>query len=223
MRCRTGCLPVLLLLLCACSPVPEATPETSLRDATATPRPAAPPDPTPRDGDLVFQTSLSAQSEAIGRATGSPYTHCGVVFLLDGETRVFEAVQPVRWTSFREWTQRGKGGAYVVRRLRDSGVLTPAVKKQMRALGASWLGKPYDPHFGWSDERLYCSELVYKLYERTTGLRLGPLRKLRDFHLDDLVVRRALQERYGDHIPLDEPVLSPADLHDAEQLVTVGH
>ncbi len=186
--------------------------------------PAAVRAATLRDGDIVFQTSLSTHSEAIRRATDSPYTHCGVVFIIDGDTRVLEAVQPVRWTKFREWTEHGEGDAYVVRRLRDAErVLTPAVVKQMRALGGRWLGKAYDLHFGWSDERFYCSELVYKLYERTTGLRLGTLKKLGDFDLDDFVVRRALKERYGDHIPLDEPVISPADLFDAEQLVTIGN
>lgn len=33
-----------------------------------------------RNGDLIFQTSKSAQSQAIQAATHSPYSHCGIVF-----------------------------------------------------------------------------------------------------------------------------------------------
>jgi hypothetical protein len=33
----------------------------------------------------------------------------------------------------------------------------------MKATGEGFLGKDYDLTFGWSDERLYCSELVWKV------------------------------------------------------------
>lgn len=34
---------------------------------------------TLKDGDIIFQTSLSGQSKAIQAATGSPYSHCGII------------------------------------------------------------------------------------------------------------------------------------------------
>lgn len=33
-----------------------------------------------REGDLIFQTSLSAQSKAVQLATKSKYSHCGIIF-----------------------------------------------------------------------------------------------------------------------------------------------
>lgn len=42
-----------------------------------------------KDGDLIFQTSLSAQSMAIQLATHSSYSHCGILFKEDGEWWVF--------------------------------------------------------------------------------------------------------------------------------------
>ena len=42
-----------------------------------------------RDGDIIFHTSRSAQSLAIQRATHSPYSHVGVIFLRDGKPFVF--------------------------------------------------------------------------------------------------------------------------------------
>ena len=43
-------------------------------------------------------------------------------------------------------------------------------------------GKPYDLYFEWSDERIYCSELVWKMYA-ALGVKLGTLQKLREFDL----------------------------------------
>ena len=51
-----------------------------------------------RDGDLIFQTSLSRQSEAIQKATKSRYSHCGLIFRKGGGFVVYEAVQPVKTT-----------------------------------------------------------------------------------------------------------------------------
>jgi hypothetical protein len=48
------------------------------------------------------------------------------------------------------------------------------------------------------------------MYEDAMGLKLGKLQKLREFDLDDPVVKAKLRERYGEQIPLDEPVISPA-------------
>jgi len=170
----------------------------------------------------VFQAARSPQSEAIRRATHSPYTHCGMVFIVNGDTRVLEAIEPVCWTPYRDWVARGEEGQAAHRRLREADrVLTPAVTGRMRALGERWLGKQYDYYFEWSDDKLYCSELVYKLYERAAGIKPGAVQKLGDFDLDDFVVRRALRQRYGSAIPIDETVIAPADLFAAEQFITV--
>ncbi len=100
-----------------------------------------------REGDLVFHRSRSAQSQAVALATGSAYTHMGVVLVFDGRPVVLEAVQPVKLTPLPVWIARGEKGRVVVKRLRDAErVLTPAVTLRMRRLAKSWLGRPYDLH-----------------------------------------------------------------------------
>jgi hypothetical protein len=42
-----------------------------------------------------------------------------------------------------------------------------------------------------------------------------------DFNLNDKLVRKKLQERYGNEIPLNETVISPAALFNSARLVTV--
>jgi hypothetical protein len=48
-----------------------------------------------RDGDIIFQTSRSEQSIAIQKATRSPYSHMGIVFLKNGSPYVYEAINTV--------------------------------------------------------------------------------------------------------------------------------
>ncbi|MFY7938014.1 MAG: hypothetical protein ACOVOQ_11600, partial [Flavobacterium sp.] len=51
-----------------------------------------------KNGDLIFQISLSEQSKAIQLATNSKYSHCGIVYSDNGQFYVFEAIQPVTTT-----------------------------------------------------------------------------------------------------------------------------
>jgi Permuted papain-like amidase enzyme, YaeF/YiiX, C92 family len=183
---------------------------------------AATPLPQVRDGDVVFQTSTSAQSAAIQRATRSPWSHMGIVFLRDGVPFVYEAVDPVRATPLARWVARGVGGRFVAKRLKDAGtVLTPGAVRALRRETERFLGRHYDLAFGWSDDRIYCSELVWKAYDRALGRQLGRLQRLRDFDLEEPLVKRKLAERYGARVPLDEAVISPGAIFDSEELVTV--
>jgi hypothetical protein len=179
--------------------------------------------PKLRNGDLVFQTSRSAQSQAIQLATRSLYSHCGILFQKGGEWRVFEAVQPVSETSLAAWAARGKDCNVVVKRLRDAEtVLTPAALQRLQTAGEQYRGKNYDLYFGWSDDRIYCSELLWKMYQQATGREIGKLQTLREFDLGHPAVQAKLQERYGKHIPLDEKVISPVRMLESKELVTVN-
>ncbi len=155
--------------------------------------------------------------------TGSRWTHVGVVFKEKGQAFVFEAVSPVKRTPFERFVARGRDGRYVVKRLRDADHrLTPEVVAKVRQLGASWLGRPYDLRFRWDDQSLYCSELVYKLFERGAGIRIGVLERAHDMNLDDERVQRALRKRFaGSKFDPDETVVTPDSIFNDDQLVEV--
>jgi len=179
--------------------------------------------PRVREGDIVFQTSRSAQSRAIQHATRSRYSHMGVVLDRNGGLCVFEAIATVRCTPVAQWAARGEQGHFVVKRLRNAAtLLTPEALRRLRATALQFAGRPYDLTFEWSDERLYCSELVWKLYERALGVRIGELQRLRDFNLSDPEVKVKMHERYGERVPLDEIVISPAAMFSSPLLETVG-
>jgi len=91
----------------------------------------------------------------------------------------------------------------------------------MKGLGEKFKGKNYDIYFEWSDDKIYCSELVWKIYKETLNIEIGDLQELREFDLTSDIVKDKMKERYGEDIPLDEKVISPATMFESEKLVTV--
>lgn len=176
-------------------------------------------DYSPQTGDVIFQTSLSNQSKAIQAATKSKYSHVGIIILKNKKPYVFEAVEPVKYTELQVWINRGQNKHYVIKRL-ESG-LSEAAEKKLQQDAKAFEGKHYDLVFEWSDNKIYCSELVWKLYKSAADIELAPLAKLGSFDLTHPAVKTKLKERYGNKIPLDEKVIAPSALFDSSYLITV--
>ncbi len=173
-----------------------------------------------KDGDILFQSSTSSQSKAVEIATNSPYSHCGILFYENGQAYVYEAVQPVGKRKLEDWIASGVDGKYEVKRLKDLSKLTPENIKVMKQFTASQFGKNYDGYFNWSDKEMYCSELVWKVYNEKLGIKLAKPLPLRDFNIDAIEVRKIMQQRYGKDFPYDELMVSPSQLFESDLLVS---
>jgi hypothetical protein len=174
------------------------------------------------EGDMIFQTSQSKQCEAVRIATNSKFSHCGIVFIENGKKYVFEAVQPVKSTPLETWITHGKDNHFVVTRLKNaSTLLSPENIQKMRSYAKVLNNKDYDLYFEWSDDKIYCSELVWKIYKNGAGIELCPLQKLKDFDLKDPLVQTILFERYGNKIPLEENVVAPSNLEQSKIVTTI--
>ncbi len=175
-----------------------------------------------QNGDIIFQISKSRQSNAIQKATNSKYSHMGIIYIIDGDEFVYEAIQPVKITPIKKWINRGVNKHYVVKRLKDwKTLLTNKNLSKMKKIGEQYKGKSYDIYFEWSDERIYCSELVWKIYKNSIGVEIGDLKMLKSFNLSDPIVKKMMFERYKDKIPYNEKVISPKDMFDSDKLFTV--
>lgn len=175
-----------------------------------------------KEGDMIFQTSESKQCEAIRTATNSKFSHCGIVFIEKGKKYVFEAVQPVKYTPLEAWISHGKESHFVVTRLKNaSSLLSPAILQKMKNYAKKLNNKDYDLYFEWSDDKIYCSELVWKIYKNGAGIELCPLQKMKDFNLKDVKVKSILAERYGSKIPLEEDVVAPSNLEQSKLVTTI--
>jgi len=175
-----------------------------------------------KEGDLVFQKLDGDLSKAIRLATHSEYCHCGIIYKDSDKVYVYEAIGPVMFTPLKEWIDRGEGDEILVKRLKNADqVLTPETLEKLKKGGMRYYKKDYDIFFEWSDDRIYCSELLWKMYFTATGLEIGKLQKLRDFDLSSPLVKEEMKARYGDHIPYDEQVISPVSMMNSDLLVTV--
>jgi hypothetical protein len=173
-----------------------------------------------REGDIIFQTNISPQCKAIELATHSKFSHCGLLFRGNPGWMVLEAVQPVSITPFDEWVVRGRY-RYTVMRLKADSLITSEVIAKMKEEGKKYLGKSYDSYFGWSDEQIYCSELVWKIYHSTTGLEVGKPKPMREYDLSHPLVKATMKERYGNNVPLDEKMVSPGVIYESPLLIMV--
>lgn len=174
--------------------------------------------PALQDGDLVFETSSSRQSAAIQWATASRWSHVGIVEVGEGgEVAVIEALGKVSRTPWAAWRRRARrgGGVLVLRPFGLTGAQREAAVEEARKL----LGRPYDPRFGWDDERIYCSELVVKAYERGAGISYGRRQRLGDLRL--LGIESAAEKRWGGPIPKDLVLVTPASLVEDTRLARV--
>jgi hypothetical protein len=151
--------------------------------------------PVVRDGDLVFQTSGSGQSTAIMAATGSPFTHMGLVVHRDGRPFVIEAFRKVEVTALDAFIARGDGQRIAV--FRDQ-TLTPDQIDAIVSEAEGYVGAPYDPWFTFDDQSIYCSELAWIAY-RAIGRDIGTLQKVSDLDLSSKAVGELIGSRWRSH------------------------
>jgi uncharacterized protein YycO len=174
-----------------------------------------------QNGDMILQTNTSGQGLAIQLATNSKYTHIGVLFKENNEWMVYEAVQPVQKVTLSEFILRGENSQYTILRLKnDSLVKLDHVTQKMKNYLLKQIDKDYDWVFNWSEEEMYCSELVYKAY-LNAGIKISDTKLLKDYKLSHPIVQAQLKERYGNNIPLNDTMVAPSDIAEDHRLKVV--
>jgi hypothetical protein len=167
----------------------------------------------PQHGDLVFQSlAHNPVIDAIEGCTHSPYSHCGIVVHRAGSWFVLEAIGPVQEKPLNRWILQGRSRQFAVYRLK------PEQQKHIPAMIAAarrFIGRPYDIQYELDDEKIYCSELIYKSWLAATRQQLGKLVKLSDLNWKphELVIRQIARG-----LPLDRVMITPRDLAAAQQL-----
>lgn len=151
--------------------------------------------PPLRQGDLVFQQSRSPQSEAIRLASGSVYTHMGIVSLTPAGPVVIEAADVVRQTPLKAFLARGTNGRFAVYRVRG---LDEAKADAAIAAARGYLGRPYDLYFRLDPDAIYCSELPYDAF-RSVGISLGRFERFGSLSVRNPAVKALFARRWASH------------------------
>lgn len=160
-------------------------------------------------GDIIFHKSQSSQAKAITEASGSEWTHVGIIVSKNGKWNVAEAIGPVVSTPLQDFINRGKNKEYKIFRFKyfDPKTMTANLYKAIQKQN-----KPYDIYFEMSDERTYCSELVYKSMLEVTGQQVGTMQQFKDLRLDGPYVKALIKKRLTDtgrELNPEEEIITP--------------
>lgn len=173
----------------------------------------------PREGDVVFQALPLDDDliQAIEGVTESHYSHVGVLLKRNEIWAVIEASRPgVIYTPFETWKAKGRDGRWAAYRLK--GAYLKHIPQFLKDL-QQHVGKPYDFKYELSEDKLYCSELVYHAWRSSTGQEMGKLKKVGDLNWKPY---SATIEKYnGAPVPVERQVISPIELSKAGQLKKV--
>jgi permuted papain-like amidase YaeF/Yiix C92 family enzyme len=203
-----------------------------------------------RQGDIVFIRSRTANAELIAKLSNlndptdsdKVFTHCGIIFKDGEKLKVYEGEGrgAGHWLTLADWRKeesKGKVNGVETNELHNVYALRwngqPALAtglgdllKKAKALHDT----SYDHGFCWSDDRAYCSELVWKAYA-AGGFVLGQLPTMKtyvDGASDDVAKQikgklEATKDEYrnGRGYDPDEPAISPEDIFRSSVLIPV--
>jgi Holliday junction resolvase len=175
-----------------------------------------------QEGDIIFQEIKNSEGKTFKIAANSSLNHLGLVIKFKGRFYIYESYTKVRKVSFREFVQKGVQRKYVVKRLKDSKeIYTDEAKKKLREEVELFSGKPYDLYLGWGDEKIYSSELIWKVLKNSIGIELVPLKQIKDFNQNHPYVKMILRQRFGNSLPLEEYMVAPNDIYRSTLLETI--
>ena len=169
-----------------------------------------------QQGDFIFQHLPGPLTEMIADVSHSSYSHCGIVVNKKGQFFVLEAIGPVKETPINEWISRGEGDKITIVRLKRQYQkhMTNIIKEAYY-----YLKRPYDILYEWDDQKIYCSELIYKAVLKGSGIRLADFDRLGD--LDWQSYEEQIRYITGGILPLDREMITPEALVSSKFVYTI--
>jgi hypothetical protein len=185
-----------------------------------------------RTGDLIFQESVGPQSAAIRLATGSRYTHVGIVRETGGGPHVIEATEAngVFEIPVDDFIARGADGNYAVYRVRG---LAPEIAFVPPRTAWDYYNLPYDPFLRFDATAIYSAELVHYAFQKI-GIKLGRIERLGVLDIDTPEAASIFLARWQDHpdcraaglnqddcwaLVRDQEIVTPASIAEDPKLI----
>ena len=170
-----------------------------------------------KSGDILLQSLPHGELvDAIEAVTKSDWSHCGILVQRDGRWFVAEAIGQVRYTPLHLWVVRGRGSRVDSYRPKN---LKAESEIQIVSGVEKLLGKPYDFSYAPDDSEIYCSELVYKVYDRQLGIKIGEWEKLGDLNWKPM--EKVIRNMENGRLPLDRLMITPIGLTRSPNVICV--
>ncbi|KXK04953.1 MAG: hypothetical protein UZ04_CHB001000841 [Chlorobi bacterium OLB4] len=168
------------------------------------------------EGDIVFQSKKVRTNDLMSYLNDSSIDQVGIILYYRKGYYVLESDGEVVLTPLEEWIPKGENGNFTVKRLRNVKIKGDRLLNE----ALKFTGKNKDIYFNWSDDLLYNAELVYKVIEDATGVKLGALKQLDEFSFDKKG-KELLRQTYGDNIPFKDNFITVKQLYDSDELETI--
>lgn len=165
-------------------------------------------------GDILLQPLNCSVCKLIEKQENSIYSHMAVVLKVQKDkVIVAHAWDKVKVQSLKEFNAITKKGSKLMVRRHVS-------KRKFDELYSLYMkhfdGVEYDKEFLWDNDKLYCSEFVYKLFNLVTD-ELTPPKKMRYDYARDYWSRY-----FNGKIPDGLDGNSPADFEKSKFFTTIG-
>ncbi|MES2307312.1 MAG: YiiX/YebB-like N1pC/P60 family cysteine hydrolase [Verrucomicrobiota bacterium] len=159
---------------------------------------------------------MNPLTEMIEGATDSKWSHCGIVVRDHREWKVLEAIGPVKTTDLDEWINRSRENRFSVFRFRSEDL---KYIPQFIESAQTYLGLPYDIQYEWDDSKIYCSELLYKAFDRVSGIKLGKMQKVEELNWRpyEYLIRQLNQGK----LPRERELITPRAITESSEVIQV--
>lgn len=179
--------------------------------------------PALESGDLIFQTHPSSQAPAVILATGSLYSHVGIIRKQGDKITVIHAARTVVESDFKEFIETGWGERMTIKRYEG---LSTEQRDAIVNHALTHIGKPYDMAFHMGEDAIYCSELPFLAFAGE-HLEVGKVEKIGDLYVNNSLVQELFNKRWKGHplcqsvsttaqtcwkAVMDEPIVTPVGL-----------
>lgn len=125
-----------------------------------------------KEGDIIFNHNYVLSDSVFYKCSNEKETVTGLVLKHDNQLQVFCMCPTPTYCSIKSFTKSCDD--IDVKRLKNAnGILTPPILKKIYKCVAVFDSTSFDQSLSWSDSAMYESELVWKIYQCSTGLRLG--------------------------------------------------
>lgn len=166
-----------------------------------------------KSGDILLQPLHCWACNLIEAETKSEYSHIGVVTKVkDGVVYVGEAFLKVREIPLEEFNSKTQKGLKL--KVMRPYFSSPSLSKNFDTF---FKGLPYDSAYLWDDNKIYCSELLYKLFR---SLNMTTPKALPMTFIEN---REYWYKYFKGSIPDGVLGIAPGDFDDEELFKFIGH
>ncbi len=167
-----------------------------------------------KTGDIILLDMDCFSCELIEQQTGGPFSHSGIVLKHGSRYFVAQSLGNVHHIPLKNFLSYSRKKAQVMR----PKYLSYAMRKQLLAnYQEKYMGQPFDHDYIWDDEKLYCSEFLYKLLKSVYAIvDFVPKPMSYDKNTD------AWERYFGKKPPTGLPGLSPNDFYYSSDFEDMG-